>query len=175
MCYAIPTPSSTLWSVELEYDVNCMYHECTHCGHRHYDVDAPKQCAECGLSAEQACTPFLGIQHDDILSSWYWQEFVSDIRNELKNAFPSLYESESRIDRVRLDFYAILENRHVYIGLSEQYGYVAVWCVPKVDEGYYGLVADGLHVQWAKSIEKRAARVLKPLSRVSVTDLEMAA
>jgi len=159
----VSTPCNTLWSVFLEFDINCTYHECTRCGHAHYSADVPEQCEECGLSADDAHTPFLPAQHDQDLARWEWEYLIDDIKERLSNAFPSLIPCNQWLGR---EDRAILENRHVYIGVSEYCGDVSVWCVPK-EEGYDRWAetnADGLHKAWARRIEKRAERLLKPLS-----------
>jgi len=169
---AVSTPSDTLWSVSLEYETDCTYHACTRCGHEHYTDSAPKQCEECGLTSTDACTPFLPPQYDVHLGAWYWDEFINKITETLSNAFPSLEPyTGSASDREHLpysvvrnnEYSLLLMNRHVVIGVSEYCGVVAVWCVP-LSDATYQFNEDGLHEVWAKRIEKRAERLLKPLS-----------
>jgi len=168
------SPYDAVWNVRLDYDVDCTYHECTRCGHAHYGQDAPKECEDCGLTADDAHTPFLRDRYDHDLGQWYWNEFTGEIKEVLIRAFPSLYPSEARVGR---DNHAILENSHAYIGITDvDYGRVEIWCVPKeYDSNGYGWEVHGLHAQWAKSIGKRAERLLKPLSRSTESDWRIAA
>jgi len=167
---SVVSPSDAIWCVALDYEVDTTYHECTRCGHMHYDSDAPEQCEECGLTSADAHTPFLPPQHDAYLGQLYWDEFVSHITETLTEAFPSLEPyTNSRSDREYLPYsiarsneaIPLLLNRHAYIGISEYCGRVEIWCVP-IEDSTYEWNENGLHAQWARSIEKRAERLLIP-------------
>jgi len=57
-----------------------------------------------------------------------WDDFTEDLRNVLREKFPSLSECKEWLGR---EDQAILENAHAQIGISEYNGIVCVWCVPK--------------------------------------------
>ena len=62
-----------------------------------------------------------------------WEDLVEDIRESCKSAWPSLEDCDEFLDR---EDHAILENRLVYIGVSEYNGLVSIWIVPKNFDGY---------------------------------------
>jgi len=122
----------------------------------------PEECAECGN---------VGFSY---YAEWdaglEWEYFIDELTSGFQKAFPSLKECDQWLDR---EDHAILENGHVWIGVSEYEGTVSVWCVPKgYDNIWYikgcrtmckldSYSEDGLHAQWAKSVEAKAIRVLE--------------
>jgi len=65
-----------------------------------------------------------------------WDLLVEDVQEYFKAKYPSLENSGEWLGR---EDRAILENRLVYIGISEYCGLVSVWAVPK--EEYADLAA----------------------------------
>lgn len=85
-----------------------------------------------------------------------WEDFIENLIHEFKQAFPSLYEASGWIgneDRV------LLQNRHAKIGVSEYFGLVSVWCVPKEhpEWGGWNPLADN----WCEQIRDKAATTLE--------------
>lgn len=79
-------------------------------------------------NAEVVC-----YQHRKFEDEFEWEDLVEDIRESCKSVWPSLEDCDEFLDR---EDHALLENRLVYIGVSEYCGLVAIWIVPKED--YYG-------------------------------------
>lgn len=83
-------------------------------------------------------------QHD-------WDDLVEWIKDTAADRWPSLEDCDQWIGR---EDHAILENGHAYIGVSEYCGLVAVWLVPKEDNGYshdHSALAD----RWCSQIASR--------------------
>lgn len=83
-----------------------------------------------------------------IEDSLEFDDYVDDIRNVAQANWPSLRECSKWLGR---EDRAILMNDHVYVGISEYCGLVALWVVVK-DDDYetYGLAEN-----WAASIERK--------------------
>lgn len=91
-----------------------------------------------------------------------WADLIGEIRANLKARFRSLEDCDEWLDR---EDHAILENGHVYIGLSEYCGCVALWCVPKEHPDWW---RDGnpLAERWAVSIVQKAEDAWRDLPMI---------
>ncbi|MCE4369735.1 hypothetical protein [Xanthomonas hortorum] len=122
---------------------------CLACGEAVVEADqAPAACPHCGHSGfrnEPAFPP--DVQRDD---------FCEDLRAVFMQAFPSLSPCDKWLGR---EDYALLENGLVYIGVSQYYQLISLWCVPKPST-QWGRDTTPLAEQWAASIEDRAAWIL---------------
>jgi hypothetical protein len=72
---------------------------------------------------------------DDFLSQLAWDDAIENLSSGCLEAFPSLEVCDEWLDR---EDHAILENKLLYIGVSEYCGLVSIWVVPK-DNEYYAL------------------------------------
>lgn len=106
-------------------------------------------------------------QHIEYVEEYDGEEFdflIEKIREDAKAAFPSLYSTDNWIGR---EDHAILANDYAYIGVSEYCGIVAIWVVPKDDNGYSGdgsRVARALH--WCNQIRNKFNKLFGELSKV---------
>ena len=73
--------------------------------------------------------------YDEFLTQLAWDDAIYNLKYEAKEAFPSLEECDEWLGR---EDHAILENKLVYVGLSEYMNIISVWIVPK-DNEYYSL------------------------------------
>lgn len=124
---------------------------CRKCGHEHERDDAtePDECEECGN---------VGFTCHERYPDWLvWDDFLGNLRATFKAAFRSLEACEEWLDR---EDRAVLENRHVWIGVSEYCGLVSVWCKPKDGDWRNDYQTSPLALHWAESIEAKAARLL---------------
>jgi len=157
-----PTCAAWVLYTRLEYNDRQVY-VCRKCDHEHYELEfEPEECTECGNVGFS-----LRPEYDDELA---WEYFIDDLTLAFKKAFPSLKECDQWLNE---EDHVILENGHVWIGVSEYEGMVSVWCVPKgynniwYIKGYSKMCKldsyseDGLHAQWAKSVEAKAIRVFE--------------
>ena len=76
--------------------------------------------------------------------SWDWDDYVEGITDYAKELWPSLTSCGDRKWLGREDR-ALLENGHVYFGVSEYCGLAAVWMVPKEDHEH-------LAIRWCDQI-----------------------
>ena len=72
---------------------------------------------------------------DEFETQYAFDSAIEYLKDSLLEAFPSLNACDEWLDR---EDHAILENKLVYIGISEYCGLVSVWVVPK-DNEYYAL------------------------------------
>lgn len=79
------------------------------------------------------------IFEDDEYNEWAtqdaWDNSLDSLVSLSLDAFPSLNECDEWLDD---EDHAILENKLVYVGLSEYMGVATVWILPK-DNQYYAL------------------------------------
>lgn len=98
------------------------------------------------------------LDYEDEYDTWTFGETVESIQYCLKQAFPSLSECDKWLGR---EDHAILENAHVYIGISEYCGLVSVWCTLKADhDGYWHASPRNLAAQWAQQIKPKVEKAL---------------
>jgi hypothetical protein len=73
--------------------------------------------------------------YDEFESQFAWDCSLEYLVDNSLEAFPSLNQCNQWLGR---EDHAILENKLVYVGVSEYCGLVSVWVVPK-DNDYYAL------------------------------------
>jgi len=145
---SVSHPNHATWVLfaEIHYDYRQVF-VCRKCNHHHYDLDsAPVECMECGNTTLSA--------HEDYPLDLQWDDFVTHLREAFKTSFPSLHDCSTPLDR---EGRAILENVHAWIGVSKYCNMASIWCVHKEHDGE----EDGLHRQWAQSIQSKAERILE--------------
>lgn len=138
-------------------------------------------CPECGetfneaSSAEQACGHIhpvcphcdsMDFQEQD--SQLLYDDFNEDLKNLLKEAFPSLNPDEKWLGR---EDKAILSNTYAYFGWSEYCGLVAVWVAAKEKDWNSSSAWYAMRDKWIASIEKKFSKVVSkswgtPLNKV---------
>lgn len=75
-------------------------------------------------------------EEDEAVSQDNWDDFVEDITSYFEYKYPSLERCDEWLDR---EDHVILQNRLIYLGISEYCGLVSIWAVPK--EEYPDLTA----------------------------------
>jgi hypothetical protein len=93
-------------------------------------------------------------------------DFINVLCRRFRRAFPSLDRCDPWLGR---EDHAVLENRLVYIGVSQYSGLVSIWCVPVPSS--MGPDTTCLSVRWAESIEPRVERVLDEMEATRLTRL----
>lgn len=109
---------------------------CRRCGQAHDTEGEPDECRDCGNVG------FYTVDTNPYED--FWADFVDELRETLRGAFPSLEDEDEWLDR---EDHALLANRLVYIGVSEYCGLVSLWCVPVEDSP--------LAERWARTIEAK--------------------
>lgn len=125
---------------------------CRRCGQTHDGEDEPEECRDCGNIG------FHTVELDRFED--VWDDFVFELRAVLRRAFPSLEEEYGWLDQ---EDFALLANRLVYIGVSEYYGLVSLWCVPVENSP--------LAERWARSIEAKVQTLWDGMATVRSLDL----
>jgi len=144
-----PTHATWVLYTHLDSDDRQVF-VCRKCDHEHYEMECePAECAECGNVG------FTSYPEFD--AELQWECFMDNLTSEFKKAFPSLKDCDLWLDR---EDHAVLENAHAWIGVSEYCGMVSVWCVHKEHDDYQ-FNEEGLHAQWARSVEAKAKRTLE--------------
>ena len=138
-------------------------------------------CPECGETfddparVEQACGHIhpvcphcdsMDFQEQD--SQLLYDDFNEDLKNLLKEAFPSLNPDEKWLGR---EDKAILSNTYACFGWSEYCGLVAVWVAAKEPDYRASSAWEAMRDKWIASIEKKFAKTVgkafgTPLNKV---------
>jgi len=91
-------------------------------------------------------------------TSYIDDEFMyAEFKDELKRTLMSRYKSLSPCESNKWlgdEDLALLENDHVYIGISEYCGLTCVWVTPKSEFDYWAEETEGLALNWIAQIEK---------------------
>jgi len=144
-----PTQSAWVFYTQMEHDARRFF-VCKKCDHTHYERDdEPGQCEKCGNIGFDSYP-----EHDELFE---WECLVDNIQDALKKAFPSMQPCDRWLNR---EDHAILCNGHVWMGVSEYCGLVAIWCVPRDFSDYEPDQAQELHLHWANRIKDKAERAL---------------
>lgn len=153
MARTVSVARGAVWALytHLDFD-NGRIFECRKCGHEHErdDDTEPDACEACGNVGFYV--------RERYPAELVWEDFIDNLRSAFKRQFRSLEDCDEWLGR---EDHALLENRHAYIGVSEYYGLVSVWCVAKEDDGWPPANIDALRERWAASIERTAARLLE--------------
>jgi DNA-directed RNA polymerase subunit RPC12/RpoP len=116
---------------------------CSECGESFNEVgfqdgeDCCPNCASREFYKEDGCQVF-----DDALSN---------LKESLKNAFPSLVSDDKWLDR---EDHAILSNSFAYFGVSEYCGLVSIWVTPTDGEN------PSLAGRWIDQIEEKFLKTI---------------
>lgn len=109
------------------------------------------------VSMPSGCTEvcFQTLSDDDAFGD-DWEDFLDDITTRCIETWPSMYVADEWVGR---EDHAIVQNAHVWIGVSEYCGLVAIWLKVKDEE-------NGLSVQWAKRIAPKFAKMFGQLRQI---------
>lgn len=88
--------------------------------------------------------------HVEVDESWEWDGLISNLREALSGAFPSVRSVDRWFGR---EDHVIAANRFGAFGISEYCGLVSVWVVPAGDES-------GLQDRWLEQIEGKFAELV---------------
>lgn len=121
------------------------------CGHTHYT------CPHCGS---------MDFSEQD--SQLLYDDFAEDLKNLLKEAFPSLAPDEKWLGS---EDKALLSNTYAYFGWSEYCGLVAAWVAEKDPDYRASSAWEAMRDKWISSIEKKFAKTVAKSWGVPLTKL----